>query len=56
MTAHTGDNFRFVFSGNSFPEDLTPYRLVVHCGGCMLNQRNKPVPQAAAQAFLHTAY
>ena len=26
-------------SGNSFPEDLTPYSLVIHCGGCMLNER-----------------
>jgi len=23
-------------SGREFPEDLTPYRLVIHCGGCML--------------------
>ncbi|MGM9589308.1 MAG: [FeFe] hydrogenase H-cluster maturation GTPase HydF [Faecousia sp.] len=26
-------------SGKEFPEDLTPYALVVHCGGCMLNER-----------------
>ncbi len=26
-------------SGGEFPEDLTPYRLVVHCGGCMLNEK-----------------
>lgn len=26
-------------SGKGFPEDLSPYRLVVHCGGCMLNER-----------------
>ena len=24
-------------SGAGFPQDLTPYRLIVHCGGCMLN-------------------
>jgi [FeFe] hydrogenase H-cluster maturation GTPase HydF len=24
-------------SGGEFPTDLTPFRLVVHCGGCMLN-------------------
>ncbi len=23
-------------SGRDFPEDLTPYSLVIHCGGCML--------------------
>lgn len=26
-------------SGREFPEDLSPYRVVVHCGGCMLNGR-----------------
>ncbi|MBE6726221.1 MAG: [FeFe] hydrogenase H-cluster maturation GTPase HydF [Ruminococcaceae bacterium] len=26
-------------SGGEFPEDLTPWKLVVHCGGCMLNER-----------------
>lgn len=26
-------------SGTEFPEDLTPYALIVHCGGCMLNER-----------------
>ncbi|MDO4740419.1 MAG: [FeFe] hydrogenase H-cluster maturation GTPase HydF [Eubacteriales bacterium] len=25
-------------SGGDFPQDLSPYRVVVHCGGCMLNQ------------------
>lgn len=37
---HTGQNPEFVFcSGTEFPEDLSPYRLVIHCGGCMLNER-----------------
>ncbi|MDO4945603.1 MAG: [FeFe] hydrogenase H-cluster maturation GTPase HydF [Ruminococcus sp.] len=26
-------------SGREFPEDLTEYALVIHCGGCMLNGR-----------------
>ena len=26
-------------SGTEFPEDLTPYAMVIHCGGCMLNER-----------------
>lgn len=26
-------------SGQEFPEDLSPYALVIHCGGCMLNER-----------------
>lgn len=37
---HTGKNFRFAFtSGGEFPEDLSEYQLIVHCGGCMLNER-----------------
>lgn len=31
-------NFAFT-SGNEFPEDLSEYKLVVHCGGCMLTER-----------------
>ena len=31
---------QFAFtSGGGFPEDLSPYALIVHCGGCMLNER-----------------
>ncbi len=26
-------------SGREFPEDLSPFSLVIHCGGCMLNER-----------------
>ncbi len=26
-------------TGGDFPQDLSPYRLVIHCGGCMLNER-----------------
>lgn len=26
-------------SGRDFPADLTPYDLVIHCGGCMFNRR-----------------
>ena len=26
-------------SGTEFPEDLSPYKVVIHCGGCMLNER-----------------
>lgn len=26
--------------GQDFPDDLTPYSLVVHCGGCMFNRRH----------------
>ena len=26
-------------SGTEFPQDLSPYKLIVHCGACMLNER-----------------
>lgn len=41
--------FEFV-SGNEFPEDLSGYRLIVHCGGCMLNEREMRFRVASAQA------
>ena len=37
---YSGADLQFdTCSGREFPEDLSPYRLVVHCGGCMLNGR-----------------
>ena len=37
---YTGARPEFVFSsGQEFPEDLAGCRLVIHCGGCMLNER-----------------
>ena len=37
---HTGKKLEFVFtSGTEFPEHLEEYGLVVHCGGCMLGER-----------------
>lgn len=34
-----GLSFQFV-RGNDFPKDLSPYDLVIHCGGCMFNRRH----------------
>ena len=40
LREYSGANLQFdTCSGREFPEDLSPYRLVVHCGGCMLNGR-----------------
>ncbi len=37
---YTGVDLEFVHQqGHDFPRDLSPYRLVVHCGSCMLNRR-----------------
>lgn len=34
-----GLSFQFV-RGSDFPKDLSPYDLVIHCGGCMFNRRH----------------
>ncbi len=40
IQSYTGKKLNFAWtSGNAFPDDLTPYALVVHCGGCMLTRR-----------------
>ena len=37
---HSLKEVQFDFcSGGDFPEDLSPYKLIIHCGGCMLNER-----------------
>jgi len=40
IRAHCGADPSFEFcSGGTFPDDLGPYDVVVHCGDCMLNRR-----------------
>lgn len=40
LAAHTGKKIEIkTCSGSEFPEDLTPYAAVIHCGGCMLSER-----------------
>lgn len=50
-------DFSFV-SGGDFPADLTPYSLVVHCGGCMLQPRvvQQRMARAAEQGVPMTNY
>lgn len=36
-------------SGRDFPEDLSPYRLIIHCGGCMLNEREMQYRRKCAE-------
>ncbi|MBR4286408.1 MAG: [Clostridia bacterium] len=46
----TGSEPEFSFtSGGEFPEDLSGYSLVVHCGGCMLNEKEMKYRQVKAQ-------
>lgn len=37
---YTNKKLNFAFtSGGDFPYDLSPYSLIIHCGGCMLNEK-----------------
>ena len=39
LRAYTGKELNFAFtSGGEFPEDLSPYAVVIHCGACMLGE------------------
>ena len=49
---HTGKDVKFEFtSGGDFPEDLSQYSLIVHCGGCMLPEREMMYRQKTAEDF-----
>lgn len=40
LRQYTGKELRIeTVSGTEFPEDLSRYALILHCGGCMLNER-----------------
>ena len=40
ICSYTGKNINFEYSsGTEFPSDLSKYQLIVHCGGCMLNEK-----------------
>lgn len=40
LEQRVGGKLEFAFSsGFTFPEDLPAYKLIIHCGGCMINRR-----------------
>ena len=40
IRSYTGKELNFeTSSGRDFPEDLSKYSLIIHCGGCMLNEK-----------------
>jgi [FeFe] hydrogenase H-cluster maturation GTPase HydF len=40
LTQYVGGKLEFDSTqGHDFPEDVSPYQLIVHCGGCMWNRR-----------------
>ena len=47
-----------IVSGNDFPEDLSPYNLIIHCGACMFNRKYvlNRIEQARAQQVPMTNY
>lgn len=46
---YTGKELNFEFSsGTDFPEKIEKYKLIVHCGGCMLNEREIKYRQKCA--------
>lgn len=49
ITGFTGKKVDFEFTqGGYFPKDLSPFKLVVHCGGCMLNAKEMQFRQSEA--------
>jgi len=51
LKKHTGMEFEIVLSsGRDFPEELSEYSLVIHCGGCMLNEREMLYRKNSAEA------
>lgn len=59
LAEHTGKELVCeTASGTGFPEDLSGYALVVHCGGCMLNEKEvtRRTKQAADQGVPITNY
>lgn len=56
---HTGKDLHFEFSsGVEFPTDLSKYKMIVHCGGCTLNEREMKYRLQCAedQGILMTNY
>jgi len=48
---YTGVRPGYVFtSGLEFPDDVSGYRLIIHCGGCMLNEREMQTRAEKARA------
>ena len=40
LTQYVGGKLEFTsVQGHDFPDDVTPYKLIVHCGACMWNRR-----------------
>ena len=50
LKQYTNKELTFKFtSGGEFPENLSEYALVIHCGGCMLNEKEMLYRQKSAE-------
>lgn len=50
LTKRTGKTFDInTSSGNDFPDNLSEYKLIIHCGGCMLSSREMVYRMKCAQ-------
>lgn len=59
LKAHVGEDLEIeTCSGRDFPEDLSKYALIIHCGGCMLNEREvqSRMKRAVSQGVPFTNY
>ena len=59
LRKRTGERLQIdIVSGNDFPEDLSPYNLIIHCGACMFNRKYvlNRIEQARAQQVPMTNY
>ncbi len=47
---YTGKKIDFEFTqGGEFPQDLSKYKLIIHCGGCMINEAEMKTRQQRAE-------
>lgn len=50
ITDYTGKSINFEFTqGGEFPQDLSKYKLIIHCGGCMINEAEMKTRQQRAE-------
>ena len=59
LRKRTGEGLQIdIVSGNDFPEDLSPYNLIIHCGACMFNRKYvlSRIEQARMQKVPMTNY
>nr|MCR5208000.1 [FeFe] hydrogenase H-cluster maturation GTPase HydF [Eubacterium sp.] len=59
LKAYTGADLRLEFtSGHGFPNELKDYALIIHCGGCMLNdaEMKSRIDEADSQGVPITNY